>query len=103
MRSRSIKIALFFVKKYQFARTDCERPCFDQLKQTHLTAPAVLVTIKDVCASANQNMARHNRPLDFFDFLKNLCQNKSFERLKILLINVTLSALFSLSGNKNPI
>ena len=36
---------------------------FLSAEATHLTAPAVLVTLYDVSPSADQNMARHNRPL----------------------------------------
>ena len=33
---------------------------------THLTLPAVLVTLEDVSSSADQNMARHNRHRPLF-------------------------------------
>ena len=36
---------------------------FLSAEATHLTAPVALVTLKDVFASADKNMARHNRPL----------------------------------------
>ena len=42
------KLVHFYEKSWiqiYLTKTDCERPCFDQLKQTHLTAPAVLVTL----------------------------------------------------------
>ena len=44
-------------------RADCDAPCFDQLKATHLRASPKQQALLDVLLQLIKNMAAHNRSL----------------------------------------
>ena len=60
---------------WNLSRADCDAPCFDQLKRTHLRLSPKQLALLDVFASADQNMAAHNRSLIFITYMvhKEIC------------------------------
>ena len=50
-------------KRLVLPRADCDAPCFEQLKATHLRASPKQTGAVRCVASADKNMAAHNRSL----------------------------------------